>query len=328
MSRIGKKPVSVLDGVKEKYGNAQVVTTYAASNFYTDAQGQMTRGEGGQALIALVNGVAARADWTQLHKSMNDAADIGVGRTWDNYLTPISTQTREKVLDRDNDGQADYLDKHFNYSTFNVPEDTRREFRPVKQDRDTTSLDGTKVNIAAQVLNTVSEFSGILREVNEHSRVIAGGFFEPRTGEADVVKFEKVNVPGKDPEYRMTVNARYSHMSEEAMRATCAYELNRWLQSSGEQRLDPVNRKIAAVISFAQSLDIDEGYRDQEVFTNFLSRYNLPAISQDDIQTLLDAEHHDYAGSDAMVASIKAKLTPAMLAELKKPEVGEPVRFL
>jgi len=43
--------------------------------------------------------------------------------------------TREKVLDRDNDGQADYLDKHFNYSTFKVPEDTRREFEPVKQDR-------------------------------------------------------------------------------------------------------------------------------------------------------------------------------------------------
>ena len=57
-------------------------------------------------------------------------------------------------------------------------------------------------------------------------------------------------------------------------------------------------------------------------------RLNLPDISQSEIEVLLDAEHHDYAGSEAMVASIKAKLSPAVLAELKKPEVGEPVRYL
>ena len=223
-----------------------------------------------------------------------------------NFLTPTSAAA--EVLDRDNDGQADYLDKHFNTRP-STCRDTRREFA-VKQDRESSMLDGTKVNISAQVLNTVSEFSGILQRVNEHSRVIAGGFFEPKAGEADVVKFEKVSVPGKDPEYRMTVNARYSHMSEEALRATCVYELNRFLQSSGEQRLDPVDRKLNAVIGFAQSLDIDEGFRDQEVFTNFLSRYNLPAFSRDDIQTLLDAEHHDRAGSEEMVATIRASSRP------------------
>ncbi len=303
---------SQIDAFKKKFPKMQVTTTYGSSATDTDIDG-----------IAKL--MSKRAGWDVITPFI-DRTDGHYDRN--NFVTPTSTLQREKVLDRDNDGQADYLDKHFNFSTFNVPEDTRREFRPVKQDRDPTMLDGTKVNISAQVLNTVSEFSGILKSVNEHSRVIAGGWFEPRAGEADVVKFEKVNVPGKDPEYRMTVNARYSHMSEEAMRATCAYELNRWLQSSGEQRMDPVDRKIAAVISFAQSLDIDEGFRDQEVFTNFLSRYNLPAISQSEIQTLLDAEHRDYAGSHEMVASIKAKLTPAILAELKKPEVGAPVRFL
>ncbi|MDP1829018.1 MAG: hypothetical protein Q8L48_37495 [Archangium sp.] len=303
---------SQIDAFKEKFPKMQVTTTYGSSAVDTDIDG-------------LAKLMSKRAGWDTITPFL-DRTDGHYDRN--NFLTPVSTLQREKVLDRDNDGQADYLDKHFNFSTFNVPEDTRREFRPVKQDRDPTMLDGTKVNIAAQVLNTVSEFSGILREVNEHSRVIAGGWFEPKAGEAEVVKFEKVAVPGKDPEYRMTVNARYSHMSEEAIRATCAYELNRWLQSSGEQRLDPVDRKIAAVISFAQSLDIDEGFRDDEVFNNFLSRYNLPAFSRDDIQTLLDAEHHDYAGSEEMVATIKGKLSATALAELKKPEVGEPVRFL
>jgi hypothetical protein len=303
---------SQIDAFKEKFPRLQVATTYGSSAVDTDIDG-------------LAKLMSKRAGWDTITPFL-DRTD----GHWDrnNFLTPTTTLQREKVLDRDNDGQSDYLDKHFNFSTFNVPEDTRREFRPVKQDRDPTLLDGTKINIAAQVLNTVSEFSGILREVNEHSRVIADGWFEPAAGEAEVVKFEKVNVPGKDPEYRMKVNARYSHMSEEAIRATCAYELNRWLQSSGEQRLDPVDRKIAAVISFAQSLDIDDGWRDDEVFKNFLDRYNLPAFSKSDIQTLLDAEHHDYAGSEEMVASIKAKLTPAQLAELKKPEVGEPVRYL
>jgi hypothetical protein len=126
----------------------------------------------------------------------------------------------------------------------------------------------------------------------------------------------------------MTVNARYAHMSEEALRATCVYELNRWLQASGEQRIDPVDRKLLAVIGFAQSLDIDESWRDDEVFTNFLARYNLPEIPRREIQALLNAEHHDYAGNQAMVTALKAKLSPQVLEQLKKPEVGEPVRYV
>ncbi len=303
---------SQIDAMKEKFPNMQFSTTYGSSSVDTE-------------IDALAKFISKRAGWNEITPYMDR-----VDGHWDrnNFVTPISTLTREKVLDRDNDGQADYLDRHFNVSTFAVAEDTRREFRPVKQDRPADVLDGTKVNISAQVLNTVSEFNGVLRDVNEHSRVIAGGWFEPKNGEADVVKFEKAKGKDGQPEYRMTVNARYSHMSEEALRATCVYELNRYLQSSGEQKLDVVDRKLLAVIGFAQSLDIDDSWRDDEVFGEFLKRYNLPEIDRNDIQTLLDAEHHDYAGSQQMVDALKAKLTPAALAALKKPEVGEPVRYL
>ncbi|MBL8921257.1 MAG: hypothetical protein JNJ54_20505 [Myxococcaceae bacterium] len=303
---------SQIDAFKEKYPNLQVSTTYGSSSVDTDIDG-------------MAKLMSKRAGWDQITPFL-DRSD----GHWDrnNFVTPVSTMVREKVLDRDNDGQADYLDKHFNVSTFNVAADTQREFRPVKQDRPAELLDGTKILISAQVINTVSEFSGILKSVNEHSRVVPNGWFEPKAGEAEVVKFEKVKGADGNPEYRMQVNARYSHMSEEGLRATAAYEFNRWLQSSGEQRMDPVDRKIASVISFAQSLDIDDSWRDDEVFENFLSRYNLPKFSRQDIQTLLDAEHHDYAGSQAMVDSLKAKLSPAVLAELKKAEVGEPVRYL
>ena len=303
---------SQIDAMKEKFPNLQYTTTYGSSAVDTD-------------IDALAKFISQRKGWDTITPYLDR-----VDGHWDrnNFVTPISTLTREKVLDLDNDGQADYLDKHFNVSTFAVAEDTRREFRPVKQDRPSELLDGTKVLISAQVLNTVSEFNGVLRNVNEHSRVIAGGWFEPKAGEADVVKFEKAKGADGQPEYRMTVNARYSHMSEEALRATCVYELNRWLQSSGEQKLDPVDRKLMAVIGFAQSLDIDDSWRDDEVYGQFLSRYNLPNIPRDEIQPLLDAEHHDYAGSQAMVDALKAKLPANVLAELKKPEVGEPVRYL
>ncbi|MFO0601310.1 MAG: hypothetical protein U0228_38735 [Myxococcaceae bacterium] len=321
----------VLDKVKDKYGNAQVVTTYAASNFYTDAQGQMTRGEGVQALMALVNGIAGRADWNSLHTDMNKAADIGYGRTWDNYVTPISTQTREKVLDRDNDGQADYLDKHFNYSTFKVPEDTAREFQPVKQDRPATVLDGTKVLISANMINTLAEFSGILDRVNPDSKVIAGGWYEPKPGEPkDVVRFTEQKGRDGKTEWVMTFNARYSHMSEEAMRATTAYEFNRYMQDSGKLRMTPEDAKLAGVLVFAQSLAVDEGYRDREVFGTFLKRYNLPESIELSAVTSALGQHtgHNYAGDSAALAALKKSLTPDALAALSRPEVGGPVTVI
>jgi len=321
----------VLDRVKEKYGNAQVVTTYAASNFYVDSSGQMTRGEGVQALIALVNGIAERSDWQTLHRAMNKAADIGWGRTWDNYITPISTLTREKVLDRDNDGQADYLDKHFNYSTFKVPEDTAREFQPVKQSRDASVLDGTKILVSANMINTLSEFSGILDRVNPDSRVIAGGWYEPKVGDAkDLVRFTEQKGRDGKTEYVMTFNARYAHMSEEAMRAVTVYEFTRYMQESGKLRMDPVDAKLAGLLAFGQSLAVDEGYRDREVWASFLKRYNFPeTISLSDVSSALAAHTgHNYAGDSASIARLKAAIGPDALAALARPEVGVPVTVI
>lgn len=319
----------VLDRVREKYGNAQVVTTYAASMFYTDSEGQMTRGEGVQGLLALVDGISNRADWQTLHGTMNRAANIGHGRTWDNVITPISTLTREKVLDRDNDGQADYLDKHFNYDTLNVAEDTRREFTPVKQSRPASMLDGTKVLVGANMINTLSEFSAILERVNPDSKVVPNGWFEPKLGESDLVKFESARGPNGKPEFRMSVNARYAHASEEMLRLVTVHEFNRWLAESGQLRMDPVDAKLAGVIVAAQSLKVDDGFRDSEVWTNFLSRFNLPNIPLATVTGILSAEHgHAYAGSLEMVRKLKATLSAEALAALKAQGSGAPTRFV
>jgi len=303
---------SQLDAMAKKFPGLQVTTTFGSSSVDTDIDG-------------MARLMSKRAGWETITPFMDR-----VDGHWDrnNFVTPASTLVRERLLDRDCDGQADYLDKHFNFSTFNVAADTAREFKPVKQERPAHVLDGTKINISAQVLNTVSEFSAIHNRVNSDSKVVANGWFEPKAGETDVVRFERAKGPDGKEEYRMSVNANYSHMSEEAIRATCVYELNRFLQSSGVQRLDPLDRKLNAVIGFAQSLDIDGSYRDDEVWKNFLGRYNLPDIDRRAVQTLLDAEHHDYAGSQQMIDALKTKLTPAALEALKKPDVGEPVSLV
>lgn len=320
----------VLDKVREKYPDAQVATTFAASNFYTDSNGQMTRGEGVQALMALVNGISERADWTKIHKDMNRAADIGWGRTWDNYMTPISTLEREKVLDRDNDGQADYLDKHFNFDTAAVAEDTRRELTPVKQSRPAGVLDGTKVLVSANMVNTLSEFSSVLDPANRDSKVVANGWFDPKMGDKDVVKFDVVKGAGGKTEYRMSVSSRYAHASEETLRLLGAYEFNRYLAQNGKlpRGMDAADMKIAGLIIAAQSLDVDDGYRDDEVWGQFLQRYNLPDVPRREVQALLDAEHRNYAGSPEMVRALKAKLSPATLEALKKPQAGEPINLI
>ncbi|MBI3182607.1 MAG: hypothetical protein HYZ28_10770 [Myxococcales bacterium] len=303
----------VLDQLREKYPQLQPVATFGASYLDTDIDG-------------LCNAIAERADWEKLDQFFNRTDGY-----WDkqNFVTPIATLVRERVLDRDNDGQADYLDKHFNFNTFKVPEDTAREFRPIKQDRPANILDGTKVNVAAQMLNTVSEFSSILERVNPDSKVVPQGWFDPKMGEKDVVRFTEAKGPDGKAELRMQVNARYSHMSEEALRASVVYEFDRWLTATGKRRLDPVDAKLNGLIGFAQSLDIDESSRDDQVWKQFLARYSFPPeVDRDVIQRLLDAEHHHYAGSPEMVASLRRELPAQVIEALRRPEVGEPVSII
>ncbi|HEY3452885.1 MAG TPA: hypothetical protein VGK67_41470 [Myxococcales bacterium] len=316
---------SGLDAVEAKFPNMQVATTYAASNFYTDSSQQMTRGEGVQALLAMVDDIAARAPWTKIHKDMNAAANIGWGRTWDNYVTPVSTLVRAKVLDNDNDGQADYLDKLYDFNTFRVPEDTRREFTPVVQNQPARTLDGTKVVMAGNMINTVSEFSGILDRVNRDSKVVPDGWFEPKDSDKEIVKFDKVTNREGMVEYHMKVSAKYAHASEPMLRAVAAYEFNRYLNATGQLRMDPSDAKINGLLLAQHSLDIDGDWRDGDLWKSFLTKYNFPAnVDYSKIQTIKDAEHHFYAGSDDMVAKIKAALPKEVVDALKGATVGEP----
>ena len=145
-----------------------------------------------------------------------------------------------------------------------------------------------------------------------------------------MVRFTEQKGKNGKPEYVMSFNARYAHMSEEAMRATTVFEFTRWLQDGGKLRMSPEDGKLAGVIAFAQSLAVDEGYRDREVFGTFLKRYNLPeSISLSDVTTALAAHTgHNYAGDATVVAKLKSSLSPDALAALARPEVGVPVTII
>lgn len=317
-----------LDRVCEKYPKAQVVTTFASSEFVYGDDGAIENGEGVQALLALVDGIAERAPWVPIHRRMNAAANIGRRRSWDNYITPISTLVRAKVLDRNNNGKADYLDKHFIRDIVQVAEEPSREFRPVRQTRPARVLEGTKVLAAANMVNMLCEFSSILERLNRSSKVVPAGWFEPKDGEQELVRFSRRRGRDGKLEFHMQVNGRYSHMSEEALQAIAVYQFNRYLASSGRLRLPPLEVKLNGLILFAQSLRVDEGARDDEVWRSFLSRYNLPADIRLGTVTsvLLSAKDYYYAGSPEMVERLKKQLTPQQLMQLEMVEAGEPVR--
>ena len=114
------------------------------------------------------------------------------------------------------------------------------------------------------------------------------------------------------------------------MNVITAYEFNRFMQDGGKLRLSPEDSKLAGVMLFAQSLAVDEGFRDREVFTTFLKRYNLPEnISLSDVTSALAAHSgHNYAGDPAVIARLKTLISPDALASLKRPEVGVPVTIL
>lgn len=93
---------------------------------------------------------------------------------------------------------------------------------------------------------------------------------------------------------------------------------------------DAFDSKLAGVMVFAQSLAVDEGYRDNEVFKTFLARYNLPeTITLSSVNSALAAHTgHNYAGDPAVIAKLKGLISADALAALKRPEVGVPVTIL
>ena len=322
-----------LHRVRDKYPDAQVITSFTSSYFNTedlpDGSKRLSRSENFNTLMELVNGAVERLPWTTINSNIRDNAilfpwsHVMPGGT--NYVSPIHTMIRRRVLDSDHDGQADALDKLCNFDTFKVAEDTRREFTPIEAGRPADTLDGSRVHLAAMALNTATGYNTATQDWKK-GNVIGNGYFEPRPDEQAIVKFERDTIDGQ-PVLYLSVNARYAHMSTEALRAAAQYQFIMEIAATGGQPSDPVDRKLMALTFAAFSIIYDESMwgRDDEIWQSLLAANHLPAdLPFAPLQALLDEEHHDYSGNLTHVKKWKESIPAAALEALKRSDVGVP----
>ncbi len=319
----GKDALSL---VRERYPDAQLLTTFNSSYFNTaDRNGAkvMTRSENFNVLMELVEGASERRGWDSINDDIRDDAVLFpyhhpmAGGT--NYISPIHTAIRRKVLDTDHDGQADYLDKLVNFDTFKVTTDTAREFTAIAPTHPAEKLDGTVPHLAAQALNTATGYNTTTQAYKKQN-VLADGYFAPAAGETRIVKFERDEVDGQRV-MRMQVNANYAHMSVEGLRAAAQYQFVQDMDSS----LSVVDKKLMGLVFAAFSIIYDEQYysRDTQIWSGLLKAYNLPSdLPFHPLKSLLDAEHHDYSGNLQHIRAWKESIPAASLALLERDDVG------
>ncbi len=303
---------------RDKFPKADLITTHNSSYFYPERDA-----EGVQAFVRMTENIAARADYETMaadvhrHNPFRYAHDReGIDN---NFIFPTDLEVRRMVLDSDHDGQADIFDRLIDFDTFNVPEDTAREFEPIAQPRPADRLVGTKVHFAAQTINRMTLYSAVFEPQNSTGRVLPEGWFEPEPGKTRIFRFEKTTLDGHDV-IQMRMNARYAHMSEEAARMAAAYEYAMWVyENEGDKtRLDsPLDAELNALVFASHSLATDVGYRDREVWEAFLKHYGLPEIPRSVVERAKEADSHYYSGSYASIEQLRKELDPEVLSALE-----------
>lgn len=304
---------------RDKYDDAQLVTTRYSSYEREDHF----------AFKTALEGIAKRSGWTDIHDT------IAAGRSYNrknNYLTPADELTRMKTKDRDGDGKADLLDRLYDYDTFDVPGDTETAFVAKEPSRRDAVLSGERVHNASQIVNTSLGFSHYLDHMEKENAFVGGGHFEAPPGHPDhdrLVRIvardvdpgemnldtERANLwPGVMALQQVELNRRFSHASEEVVKAVTFFEVAMTF-GDGET---PAERALQGLILAAHSLNVDDQYgRDELVFDNLRKHYGLPeSLTFADARRYLNADSHVYAGADVGVERWAAALGPDGMKEL------------
>lgn len=308
-----------LQQMRDKYPDSHLITTYNSGYFRPGHDAEWH-----YAVDALLDGIASRGGYESIAENTRKSNPW----TWshrreegidNNYIFPTDLELRRQVLDRDHDGQADVFDRMVNFNSFDVKTDTTREFQAIQPHRDTDSLVGTKVHFAAMSTNRISIYNEFLHERNGKAEVIPAGYHDPKPGETGLFRFTR-NDEGL---VEMSMNAKYAHMSEEALRMASAYEYS--LFKGGESGWPLQNRTdnmLHALVFASQSLNSDNGYRDRDVWKEFTTAYNLPNISLSDVSSVREVDHHWYSGSNASIPALRNKLNPEILSQLADENRG------
>ena len=334
--------------IRDKYPDAHIVTTFDSSYY------GFGEAEGARAFYAILQGIGNRETWETIDGRMQAAVDPlhALDR---NYLTPVHTLLRRRLLDSDHDGQADVLDRLVDFSVVKPEVSTEREFTPVKPMHPVNKLDGTLLHTAALTLNTFADYNSTLENLADLAPVVADGYFVPRKGEENtIVRFiddndPKLEVQGRErtgSTLRMQVNGNFAHMSEEALRAVACYDLNKYVAEQDPQKYlaeesgwpegwsDAAKIRVMGLVFAASDLvyDMNDDYwgvhpRDREVWNNLLTYTGAPTIDPTQLFTFLrnigsepkgEEKHHDYAGSTRVIDEFLKMLTPEQVAAFKK----------
>ncbi|EFK95223.1 conserved hypothetical protein, partial [sediment metagenome] len=330
--------------MRDRYPDAQVVTTFDSSYY------GWGEAEGGRAFNAMLEGIAARSDWKALDEAMKGV--VGWGHALDrNYLTPIQTLVRRRLLDTDHDGQADVLDRLVDFNLMKPEMSTENEFSPVKPNHPINKLDGINVQTAAMTINTLVGYNTTLESLASLSRVVADGFFVPAKGEEDVIvkfiedKDQKLLMKGSSgtaTAFRMKINGNFAHMSEEVLRTVTCYEFNKLMAETYPEEYfdegdwpegfnDQAKARLMGLVFAASNLvfDMNDNYwsmhpRDKVVWDNLLKYVGVPDIDPEKLFKFIygigsDGDtHHDYTGSTRVLSEFLKMLTPDEIEALKQ----------
>jgi hypothetical protein len=314
---VGKGEIQM---TRDKYPNAHLITTHNSSYFRPGGDS-----EGIHALLNVVDGISERKGYAEI------AENTRITNPWrrtherdgvdNNYIFPTDLETRRRVLDLDHDGQSDIFDRMVNFNTFDVKTDTTREFQAIEPARSANELVGTKVHFAAQTINRMTLYSQIFQSTNSTGEVVPSGYFAPKEGEKNLFRFEKTKVNGENT-VSMQMNANYAHMSEEALRMAASYEYGLFKAQIGDISLNDRDAKLNAMIFASHSLHTDAGYRDREVWGEFIKAYNLPNVNRNDVEKAKEVNDHYYSGSHASLPDLWNKLSPEIQEALLQPKSG------
>ncbi|MFC1706129.1 hypothetical protein ACFL59_04800 [Planctomycetota bacterium] len=320
---VGKGEIQMF---RDKFPNAHLVTTYNSSYFRPGEDGMEPDSEGFNAIMRTFDGIVGRDGYEEM------AEDVRKTNPWrwsheregidNNFIFPTDLATRREVLDRDHDGQADVFDRLVSFDTFKVAEDTAREFQPLTPARSADVLAGTKVHFGAMNINRLCLYSGIFEDRNSTAEVVPGGYFEPGPDESGLFRFEKVDVGGMD-RVIMRMSSHSAHMSEDAVRMAACFEYNRFMaESESSWGMDEQETQLSGLVLASHSLHTDTGYRDREIWQEFLKAYNLPEVPRGEIERAKEIDHHSYSGSHASIKELQRTLDRSVLDGLTAPGAG------
>jgi hypothetical protein len=290
-----------LSQVRRKLQGAQVLTTFESS----------TEWHMEKVIDGLLDGIGGRKPWTAIREHMGAVTES-------NWVTPIESMLRRRLMDRDGDGRADIFDRLFDVDLTRVPESLDAAFTPHDPGAPLHKLQALPGVTTASWLNRgIGAYNEAWHALNPRAAVICAGFFAAGPKDPPVRITQGPLIDGART-WQLWLNPSFAQMPEEALRAVAVLELMRWLcdnEPSYAFYKKPRESAVNALMAVSHTLTYDFADDDEIVWQKALAAYGMP--SGIDLSTI-----EDWAGRngahDADVDAGSLENVQAYLEDLQK----------